>query len=97
MQRPALLVIVRHAESMRNQVKKDTVYFADDAARRVLRGTPDHLVELTEAGTSRPSRPGTRSGTGSASSIASIRPDMPVPSRRPRVCSRPTPPRSGRG
>jgi broad specificity phosphatase PhoE len=47
---PALLVVVRHAESTRNQVKKNTVYFADDAARRVLRGTPDHLVELTEAG-----------------------------------------------
>jgi broad specificity phosphatase PhoE len=44
------LVIVRHAESIRNQVKKGTVYFADDAARRVLRGTPDHLVELTAAG-----------------------------------------------
>src|SRR5262245_14809522 len=47
---PALLVIVRHAESIRNQVKKDTVYFADDAARRVVRGTPDQLVQLTEAG-----------------------------------------------
>lgn len=50
MRRPELLVIVRHAESVRNQAKKDTVYFADDAARRVVRGTPDHLVELTEAG-----------------------------------------------
>jgi len=49
-QRPALLVIVRHAESIRNQIKKDTVYFADDAARRVVRGTPDHLIELTGAG-----------------------------------------------
>lgn len=50
MQRPALLVIVRHAESARNQAKKGSVYFADDAARRVVRGTPDHLVELTEDG-----------------------------------------------
>jgi broad specificity phosphatase PhoE len=48
--RPALLVIVRHAESIRNQIKKDTVYFADDAARRVVRGTPDHQMELTDAG-----------------------------------------------
>jgi len=48
--RPALLVIVRHAESARNQAKKGSVYFADDAARRVVRGTPDHLVELTAAG-----------------------------------------------
>jgi broad specificity phosphatase PhoE len=44
------LVIVRHAESVRNQIKKDTVYFADDAARRVVRGTPDHLIELTADG-----------------------------------------------
>jgi broad specificity phosphatase PhoE len=44
------LVIVRHAESARNQVKKDSVYFADDAARRVLRGQPDHHIELTDDG-----------------------------------------------
>ncbi len=50
MKRPALLVIVRHAESVRNQVKKDAVYFADDAARRVVRGTADHLIELTPDG-----------------------------------------------
>jgi broad specificity phosphatase PhoE len=49
-QGPGLLVVVRHAESIRNQVKKDTVYFADDAARRVVRGTPDHLIDLTDAG-----------------------------------------------
>jgi broad specificity phosphatase PhoE len=48
--RPAQLVIVRHAESIRNQIKKDTVYFADDAARRVVRGTPDHLIPITEDG-----------------------------------------------
>jgi probable phosphoglycerate mutase len=47
---PALLVVVRHAESIRNQIKKDTVYFADDAARRVIRGTPDHQIPLTPAG-----------------------------------------------
>lgn len=50
MGRPALLVIVRHAESARNQAKKGSVYFADDAARRVVHGTPDHLTELTENG-----------------------------------------------
>lgn len=47
---PTLLVVVRHAESIRNQIKKDTVYFADDAARRVVRGTPDHQIALTPAG-----------------------------------------------
>ena len=50
MRGPTLLVVVRHAESIRNQIKKDTVYFADDAARRVIRGTPDHEVPLTPAG-----------------------------------------------
>jgi 2,3-bisphosphoglycerate-dependent phosphoglycerate mutase len=48
--RPALLVIVRHAESARNQAKKGSVYFADDAARRVVRGVADHLMELTPDG-----------------------------------------------
>jgi broad specificity phosphatase PhoE len=48
--RPALLVLVRHAQSARNQAKKGSVYYADDAARRVVRGTPDHLIELTPAG-----------------------------------------------
>lgn len=47
---PALLVLVRHAESARNQAKKGSVYFADDAARRVVRGVPDHLIDLTEDG-----------------------------------------------
>src|SRR5687767_9887591 len=47
---PALLVLVRHAESARNIAKKGSVYFADDAARQVVRGVPDHLVELTPDG-----------------------------------------------
>ena len=50
MRRPALLVLVRHAESARNQAKKGSVYFADDAARRIVRGTPDHLIDLTTDG-----------------------------------------------
>src|SRR5688572_30045714 len=50
MRPPAWLVIVRHAESARNQAKKGDVYFADDAARRVVQGTPDHFVELTPDG-----------------------------------------------
>lgn len=49
-QRPALLVLVRHAESARNQAKKGAVYFADDAARRVVRGIPDHEIPLTADG-----------------------------------------------
>jgi broad specificity phosphatase PhoE len=50
MKRPALLVIVRHAESARNQAKMGSVYFADDAARQVVRGVPDHLIDLTADG-----------------------------------------------
>jgi 2,3-bisphosphoglycerate-dependent phosphoglycerate mutase len=50
LERPALLVIVRHAESARNQAKKGSVYFADDAARRIVRGTADHLIALTDSG-----------------------------------------------
>src|SRR5215207_1423576 len=58
MQRPALLVIVRHAESARNQAKKGRTYFADDAARRVVRGTADQLIELTEDGHKQASQTG---------------------------------------
>jgi broad specificity phosphatase PhoE len=47
---PALLVLVRHAESARNIAKKGSVYFADDAARQVVRGVPDHVIELTADG-----------------------------------------------
>ena len=50
MLRPALLVLVRHAESARNQAKKGSVYFADDAARRVVHGQSDQHTELTPAG-----------------------------------------------
>jgi len=46
MTRPALLVIVRHAESVRNQAKKGSVYFADDAARRVEDGGDRPTSEL---------------------------------------------------
>jgi broad specificity phosphatase PhoE len=48
--RPSLLVIVRHAESARNQAKKGSVYFADDAARRVVRGLSEERIDLTSAG-----------------------------------------------
>ena len=47
---PARLVIVRHAESRRNLAKNGRVFFADDATRQEVRGTPEHLVELTDAG-----------------------------------------------
>jgi 2,3-bisphosphoglycerate-dependent phosphoglycerate mutase len=49
-QRPRLLVLVRHAESVRNQAKKGSTYFADDEARRTVKGIPDYKGELTSVG-----------------------------------------------
>ena len=48
--RPALLVIVRHAESQRNEAKKGQTYFADDAARNRIKGIADHKIKLTDEG-----------------------------------------------
>lgn len=48
--RPARLVVVRHAESMRNKAKKGKVYFADEEARRIIKGVPDHEIPLTDLG-----------------------------------------------
>jgi len=50
MNRPALVVLVRHAESVRNEAKKGTTYFADDEAREKMRGIPDHEIPLTPRG-----------------------------------------------
>ena len=48
--RPALLVLVRHAESQRNVARKRNRFFLDDEARRPIRNIPDHRIGLTEAG-----------------------------------------------
>lgn len=48
--RPSELVLIRHAESDRNDAKRGSVYFADDAARRLIRGVPDYKVRLTNRG-----------------------------------------------
>jgi broad specificity phosphatase PhoE len=48
--RPSLLVLIRHAQSKRNEVKRGSVYFADDGARRDIIGIPDHLIPITEEG-----------------------------------------------
>ena len=50
MARPNLLVVVRHAESARNEAKKGSTYFADDAARQAIRGVADYKVPLTDRG-----------------------------------------------
>lgn len=50
--RPLELVLVRHAESLRNEIKKDASFFADEYARNKVRGMADEEVPLTEAGKS---------------------------------------------
>lgn len=50
MNKPSLVVIIRHAESMRNKAKKGNAYFADDAARSLIKGIPDYKISLTEEG-----------------------------------------------
>ena len=43
--RPSLLLLVRHGESQRNIAKKRNRLFLDDESRKAVRGTPDP-VEL---------------------------------------------------
>jgi len=50
MDRPALLVLVRHAESERNVAKKGNAFFTDDEARRQVRGVADPDIALTDEG-----------------------------------------------
>lgn len=50
LQRPALLVLVRHAESARNRAKKGSTYFADEEARKTVKGVADHRIPLTPEG-----------------------------------------------
>ncbi|MBI5153264.1 MAG: phosphoglycerate mutase family protein [Parcubacteria group bacterium] len=49
-ERPSLLVIVRHAESERNAAKKGNVYFPDEESAACVRGVPDHEVPITTHG-----------------------------------------------
>jgi 2,3-bisphosphoglycerate-dependent phosphoglycerate mutase len=48
--RPALLVLVRHDESLRNVARKRNRFFLDDEARRSVAGIPDHRIPLTPEG-----------------------------------------------
>ena len=50
MDRPSLLLLVRHAESERNRVKRGAVYFADEEMRRTVKGIPDHKIPITPDG-----------------------------------------------
>ena len=50
MQRPALLVLVRHAESQRNAAKLNRIYLTDKDEHQAIRGIPDYKVPLTDKG-----------------------------------------------
>lgn len=58
--RPSRLVLIRHAESQRNEAKKGSVYFADDEARARIKGIPDYKVPLTSAGHEQAHKTGTK-------------------------------------
>jgi len=53
MNRPALIVLVRHAESARNVAKQGRTYFADEEARKTVKGIPDHEISITKDGKKR--------------------------------------------
>lgn len=48
--RPSTLVFIRHAESVRNVVRRGGVYFPDEESRQGVAGIPDHLTPITERG-----------------------------------------------
>jgi broad specificity phosphatase PhoE len=49
-ERPAVLVLVRHAESARNVAKKGNTFFLDDESRKAVQGIADHHVPITDEG-----------------------------------------------
>lgn len=49
-ERPSLVAFVRHAESVRNAIKKGNTYFADEYARNIVRGIPDQDIDITPEG-----------------------------------------------
>ena len=48
--RPACLVVVRHAQSARNVAKKGNAFFLDDESRKAVQGIADHHVPITDEG-----------------------------------------------
>ncbi|QQS23235.1 phosphoglycerate mutase family protein [bacterium] len=54
--RPKQLILIRHAESARNEAKrgrngqKPTTYFADEDARKLVKGIGDHMIPITLPG-----------------------------------------------
>lgn len=49
-ERPSQLIFIRHAESARNKARMGATYFADEDARKTVKGIPDYRIELTAEG-----------------------------------------------
>jgi 2,3-bisphosphoglycerate-dependent phosphoglycerate mutase len=47
---PSQLVLIRHAESERNRVKKNNRFLPNDESANIVRGVPDYLIPLTARG-----------------------------------------------
>jgi broad specificity phosphatase PhoE len=50
MDRPKRLILIRHAESERNKIKRGTTYFADEEARKTVEGRADYKIGITDEG-----------------------------------------------
>jgi len=50
MNKPSLLVLVRHARSLMNEAKKGSTYFEDEEARKCVKGIPDHNIPINPEG-----------------------------------------------
>lgn len=48
--KPKLLIVRRHAESLRNRAKKHNIYLPDDESSAIVKGIPDHRIPITELG-----------------------------------------------
>lgn len=48
--RPKMLLIIRHAQSLRNVAKRGRAFFGTEDDRKKVSGIPDHMVPLTALG-----------------------------------------------
>lgn len=48
--RPKRLILIRHAQSLRNKAKDGSVYFPNDQSREEVKGIADHDIPLTALG-----------------------------------------------
>ena len=94
MNRPALLVLVRHGQSERNIAKKQNRFYLNDEARKPVKGIPDHRITLTDEGRRQASVTGPLFDKHSGCSTMSFTPGTHERRRPRRQSWRPTPPRS---